>query len=205
MPTYLSVDVFDQKPNRPGRITEGIARRHEVLDTETGKRWLDVKEAAPVADRPEHWPCLGRAAALAQRAWLDVRKGFVVPFWAPTFEPDLELTADIDASATEITVERIDYSARIFPNSNRRRHIVVYARGEAPSYHYISAAVDDGEVETLTITPATPVAWPRSTTVISFLRYCRLGDAFIERRWIGGAYCEAEIPIVEIPKETPAP
>jgi len=203
--TYLSVDVLEQKPDRPGRVAEGFARRHEVLDSETGARWLDVKEAAPVADRPEHWPCTSRAAALAQREWLDARRGFVVPFWAPTFEPDLMLTANVAQDATEMSIQWIEYTARIYPDSNRRRHVAVFALGEAPSYHFINSAVDHDDFETLGITPAAPVAWPAATTVISFLRYCRLGEAFIERRWVSGHSCTAEIPLVEIPKETPSP
>jgi hypothetical protein len=201
---YLGYDVLELIPDRPGTVPEGVTRAHETLDTGTGERWSDVLEAAPVGDRPFHWPCFSRIEALAQRAWLDRRKGVVLPFWVPTWEPDLTLAADAAQSAETITIQRIEYAGLVWPGSYARRHLAVYASGVAASYHYVSAAVDSGgETETLTITPPLPVAWPAATTKISFLRFCRLQEAFNDRRWKGGTFCVAEIPYTEVPKEAP--
>jgi hypothetical protein len=205
MSTYIGHDVLELMPNRPGRISDGVTRAHQVLDTQTGGRWTDVLEAAPVGDRPYHWPCFGRAEALIQRQWLDSRKGLVVPFWVPTWEPDLTLAGDVLQNAEQITILPIEYAGLVWAGSNARRHLAVYALGAAVSYHYVTDASDPGagEPETLTVAPVLPVAWPAATTRISFLRFCRLREAFVERRWMGGGFCEAQIPFVEIPKETP--
>ncbi len=204
MATYLGYDVLERKPSRPGPVAEGTERAHEVLDTRTGTRWTDLLEAAAVGDRPFHWPCFGRAEALAQRQWLDARKGLVVPFWVPTWEPDLSLAVDAPSGAGTITIQRIEYAGLVWAGSYARRHLAVYSRGAAASYHYVSGATDSGgETETLTLTPPPPVDWPAATTKLSFLRFCRLRESHVERRWIGGGFCSAEIPYVEIPKETP--
>jgi hypothetical protein len=201
---YLGFDVLELKPNRPGPVADGVSRAHQVLDTQTGEIWTDLLESAPVGDRPFNWICSDRAEALAQRRWLDARKGLVVPCWVPTWEPDLALAADGVEAATQITIQRVEYSGLVWAGSNTRRHLAVYARGAAPSYHYVSAAVDSGgDTETLTIEPALPVGWPAATTRISFLRFCRLREGFVDRKWAGGHCCDAQIPHVEIPKETP--
>jgi hypothetical protein len=203
---YLGHDVLCLMPNRPGPVPEGTTRAHQVLETQTGGRWIDLLETAPVGDRPFHWPCPGRPAAMAQRRWLDSRQGLVVPFWVSTWEPDLALAADAAQAAEQIIIQRIEYAGLVWAGSNVRRHLVVHARGASPSYHYVSAAVDPGgETETLTITPPLPVACPAAATRISFLRFCRLREAFVTRRWAGGHFCDAEIPYVEVPKEAPVP
>lgn len=207
MTTYLGYDLLESKPDRPGAIPEGIVRTHESLESETGERWTDVLEPAPVADIVFHWPCVGRAAALAQRQWIDTRKGIVVPFWLPTWMADITLAADALQGATEILILPIEYSALVWPASNARRHLAVCARGAAVSYHYVSSATDEGDVETLRITPALPVDWPAATTKISFLRFMRLAepepDRQAERVWRGGHVCLATLRLVEIPLEAP--
>lgn len=205
MPTWLGYDVLELEPNRPGPIVDGISRDREVLDSQTGERWVDVLEAAAPHDKPFVWPCHGRAEALAQRAWLDTRKGLVVPVWVPTWESDLTLAGDALSGATELSIVRIQYAGLLWAASYARRHMAVYATGAAPSYHYVTAAVDpgSGETETLTITPGLATACPAATTRISFLRFCRLAEQFVERTWSGGSYCQSEIPLVEIPKEAP--
>ncbi len=201
--TYLGFDVLELKPDRPGAIPEGTARAHESLDTQTGQRWTDLFEPAPVGDIVFHWPCVGRAAALANRQWMDTRKGVVVPFWAPTWMPDLTLAANANAGASQITILPVEYSTLVWPYG--RRHLAVYARGAAPSYHYVSDA-DDGTVETLTITPVLPVAWPAETTTISFLRFMRVAEpGKVDRVWHGGHFCQATVNFVEIPQEAPTP
>lgn len=201
---WQGYDVLESLPDRQGPTAETVNRAHEVLANPTGVRWTDVLEAAAVAERPWNWPCTSRADALAQRRWLDRRKGLVVPFWAPTREWDLTLASDGTAGGAEITIERIEYSGLMWPGSYGRRHLAVYARGQSPSYHYVSSTVDlGGDTERLTITPALPADWPAATTRISFLRFSRLADPFVERRWAGGCFCRAELPFVEIPKEAP--
>ena len=208
MTTYLGYDLLESKPDRPGAVPEGIVRAHESLESETGERWTDVLEPAPVADIIFHWPCVGRAAALAQRQWIDTRKGIVVPFWAPTWQPDMTLAENALQGATEISIRPVEYTSLLWPDSNARRHLAVHARGAVVSYHYVSAASDEGDVETLEITPVLPVDWPAATTRISFLRFMRLAEPEPERQaervWRGGHFCTATLRLVEIPLEAPA-
>ncbi len=206
MTTYLGYDVLETKPDRPGAVPEGTARAHESLESETGERWTDVLEPAPVADIVYHWPCVGRAAALAQRQWIDARKGILVPFWLPTWMADVTLAEDALLGATEISILPIEYSALVWPASNARRHLAVNVPGKPVSYHYVSAAEDEGDHETLTLSPALPVDSPAATTKLSFLRFVRLAelDRQAERIWRGGHYCSSAIKMVEIPREAPA-
>lgn len=207
MATYLDYDVLELEPSRSGPVAEGLTRAHETLDSQTGERWTDPLEDAAVGDAPFLWLCFSRAEALAQRAWLDRRGGMVVPFWAPTWESDLVLAADADEAAETLTIQRIQYAGLLWAGSNGRRHLAIYPRGGAVSYHYVTEAVDpgSGDTETLTITPALPADCPASTTRIAFLRFCRLSESVVSRIWKSGRVCEASLPFIEIPKEAPAP
>lgn len=205
MATYLGRTVFELIPNRPAAVPEGVTRSHRVLDSVTGARWMDVMEAAAVGDRSLHWPCFTRLEALTQRQWLDARKGVTVPLWIPTFEPDLLLAASASQDDAEITIEPVEYSGRLWPGSYSRRHLAVFARGEPVSYHYVSAASDPGggSAEALTLSPALPCNWSAGTTKLSFLRFCRLKEPFIDRVWVGSHFCDAAIHYLEVSKETP--
>lgn len=202
---YLGYDVMEMVGSRPAAIPEGTTRAVAVLDTETGGRWTDVLEPSAVGDRALHWPAFSRAEALEHRQWLDARKGVVVPFWIPTFEPDLVLAADVSSGLSVIQVQWIQYSGLIWAGSNRRRHLAVYVPGQPVSYHQVISAVDPGTgaAETLIISPPAPCPWPADTTKISFLRFCRLSEPYVDRKWSGGHCCESVNPYVEIPREAP--
>lgn len=202
---YQGLDVLEVEPNRLATLEDALERRFNLLDSLTGGRWPDELEAAPATVRPFVWTAINRAEANHMRSFIDARKGRAVPFWLPSWQQDLTLASDALLDQTILEINWIRYSSLMFPDVAARRHLAIMALGEDPSYHWIDEATDPGDeiVESITIDPGAPRALPAASTILSFLRYCRLEEDEVSWVWESSQVCHALIKVREIPKEAP--
>lgn len=206
MSQYLGIDVLDIKiHNRSEPLDEAVRRSFALIDSETGKRKPDERTAAPNPARPFHWTCFSRAEVNAMQTFLDARRGMAVPFWLPSYQQDLSLNEAAVETETILTIDHVRYAQLMFPNTGARRHIAIYARGQAMFFRKIVDAQDpvDNTTESVTVDSGLPRDLPIDTTVISFLKLCRLDEDGWTISWLSGHTADTVIRVREVPKEAP--
>ena len=204
--TYLGYDVLEFNYNRVGGIEERLHRKFVLLDPKTGKRVTDEQSPAPAGMRPVTRTAHGRAEITAMREFLDARAGRAVPFWLPSFQWDLSLTEDILEGQAIATVRWVRYTQQMWGTTGARRHVALWTLGNgAMDYYSIGDADDpaDYETESLTLDPAAVRAYSKDTTVVSFLKLCRLEDDRVEISYPTGRAAETTIRVRELPLEAP--
>jgi hypothetical protein len=202
---FVSFDVLNAKHNMREQIAESFGRRGQLLDSVTSRRDFDDHATLPFPVRSFQWTCPDRASITTLRAFLDARKGRLNPFWVPTCCWDLQLTANVGVSATDLFIARAGYLDFLFPKTCRR-YLAIFPPGGASVYlRKVTACVaNDAVSEKITIDTGIGVALPAAGTVISFLVLCRLADDLTSITWLDANACEAAIKFVELPLEVPA-
>lgn len=205
--TFLGYDVLTIDYNRAGSQTERAVRKFEVLDPQTGKRTPDEHAPAPTWVRPITWLAIGRAAETELRDFLDARKGSAVPFWLPSLQWDLTLTEDLNEDAAIGTVQWVRYAQQMFGTTGARRHVALWALGDgvAVDCYQISDADDplNYATESITLDPVAVRDYPAGTTVISFLKLCRLEQDEVAVAYRSGNIAEATFMVREVSMEAP--
>lgn len=205
MTSYLGIDVVDINFNRTGAIRESVNRKYDLLDSETGKRFSDEHAPAPAPIRPFTWTAFGRQEIAALRSFIDARHGKAIPFWLPSYQWDLTLAEDLASGSAIATVQWVRYAQQMFGLTGARRHVALWQLGIGTyQFHQVTAATDPGNglTETLQLSPAAGGDQAAATTVISFLKYCRLDNDLTRVRYLGGM-AEAVISVHELPLEAP--
>ena len=205
--TYLDYDVIEVNYNRLGAIEERQRRKFVVLDPGTGKRTADEHSPAPASGRPFIWTARTRAESTAIRDFIDARKGRAIPFWLPSYQWDLRLAEDVLEDQAILSIEWVRYTEQMWGTTGARRHLALFELGqEAMDYYQISDADDpgDGVTESITITPIAERAYPKATTVISFLKLCRLDSDEPEISYPDGKHAQVVFQVRELPQEAPA-
>lgn len=204
--TYLGYDVLELNYNRVGGIEERLSRKFVLLDPKTGKRVADEQSPSPAAARPFTWTAFGRAEIAAMRQFLEARKGRAVPFWLPSFQWDLSLTEDLPETSAIATVQYVRYVQQMWGTTGARRHIALWTIGEGGmDYYRISNASDPANyvTESLTLDPVAVRDYLLETTVISFLKLCRMDSDRVTIEYPSGRVAEATMPVRELPMEAP--
>lgn len=206
MSTYLDFDVLEINPNRIGRIDEVVRRKMALLDNETGPRLVDAHSPAPAPARPFTWTAFGRAEIAAMREFIVARKGRAVPFWLPSYQWELGLSEDAIEDQTIVSINWIRYTEQYFGTTGGRRHLALFEHGiPTMDYYRITDADDPGTrvTESVTIDPGAVRAYPAASTVVSFLKFCRLEDDMVEIEHYDGKTAQATIVVRELPQEAP--
>lgn len=200
---YLGLDVLEIPPNTTGAEKDGYSRSVAHLDPGFGKVTADGRSYGPVPAYEFAWFMDGRSDVDTFKQFIANRKGQAVPFWVPSWCPDLVLAADAAAIDTSIIVQAVDYTSRLF-TKNARRYLAIVLDNGTLIYRHVTLAVNNGNgTETLTLDSAVGSAAPASTTMVSFLRYSRLGEDEITTKWESTTMAQAVLKIVEIPAEAP--
>jgi len=204
---YLGYDVLELNYDRVGAIDERVERKASRLDNKTGKRFIDAESPAANPVRPFSWSAVGKVEKAALRAFLDARVGRAVPFWLPSFQWDLTLKEDLNSGVTIATVVWCRYREQMFGTTGGRRHLALWPYGiGTPMQFYKIADADDpgnGVTESLTLSPGATQTYLKDTTVLSFLKLCRLEDDLVSVRYLGGDVAVATIQVRELPLEAP--
>jgi hypothetical protein len=207
MSTYRGFDVLEIDYNRLGSIEERLHRDFVLLDPRTGKRYADEVAPSPAAVRPFTWSAFGREEMAEMRDFLEARKGRAVPFWLPSYQWDLSLAEDLLTDAAVASVEWIRYTQQYFGTTGARRHLALWTHGVPGSmaYYRVSDADDPatGETESLDLDPVAVRDYDAATTVISFLKLCRLDPDLVSISYPDTTHAEATILVREIPLEAP--
>lgn len=205
--TYLGFDVLELDYNRRAAIEERSQRKFVILDPGTGKRTADAHSPAPANVRPFTWTAIGRSEITQIRTFLDARLGRAVPFWLPSYQWDLELAEDVDEDQTIISINWIRYTQQMFGETGARRHVALWTIGDGSvmDYYQIEDADDPGTevTESLTISPGAARDYAAETTVVSFLKLCRLASDEVKISYPSGRVAEAVISVMEVPLEAP--
>lgn len=205
--THLGFDVLELNYNRTGAIEERSHRKFVLLDQRTGKRAPDEQSPAPAAVRPFTWTAIGRAEITTLRTFLDARIGRAVPFWLPSYQWDLALTEDVNTDQTILSIEWIRYTQQMWSTTGARRHVALWTVGDGSvmDCYGISDANDplDYETESITVDPGAVRDYLAETTVVSFLKLCRLTTDRVAISYPSGRVAEAVISVTELPLEAP--
>jgi len=206
--TYLGYDVLELNYDRLAAVEERTTRKAVLLDPGTGKRTSDEQAPSGAGVRPFTWTAFGRAEIAQVRAFLEARKGMAVPFWLPSLQWDLTLAEDVEEDATIATIEWVRYVQQMFGTTGARRHIALWALGNSSmidAYQVVDATdPNDGETESLTLSPAAVRDYNAAKTVVSFLKFCRLEDDLADVSYLSGNVARATIRVRELPLEAPA-
>lgn len=204
---YRDHDVLVLDYNRDAAIEDRLARDFVILDGKTGLRTPAEHSATPAAGRSFKWTAIGRDEITEMRDFLEARKGRAVPFWFPTFQWDLTLEEDVVATQASVTVTWIRYTQQMFGTTGARRHVAFWTLGDGGTMdcYRIHAATDPGTelTETITIDPTAASDYPAASTVVSFLRLCRLDQDRVKISYPSVNVAEAEILVQELPLEAP--
>ena len=202
--TYRGLDVLEVSPNWGADMKRTIARSLLVLDAGTGDVTVETKSASPIASAPMQWFLADRDSIATFRAFLDRRKGRLSPFFAPSWDQDLILARDVQATDSSLRVRAIGYSRFLFPSGSRRDLALVSKAGDR-AYVRVTNAVDNGDgTETLTLAAPIGTAFFAPWTQVSFLELVRLGSDDVELDWSSSAFATATLATVEVPREVPA-
>ena|GEM_PF-864177 len=205
MSVYLGYDVLELNYNRNQSLQERIDRKVARLDSRTGEKWFDEQSPAPNPTRPFVWTANGKAEMAVLRAFLDARHGRAVPFWFPSFQWDLSLAEDLASTVSIATIVWARYTEQMFGTTGGRRYVALWTYGiPTPLDPYKIADANDpgnGSTESITLSPAATRLYPKATTVISFLKLCRLESDEVEIAYPGGDVAEARIAVRELPLE----
>lgn len=178
--TYLGHPVLDTWPDFG---SDGEVQYDRLLETQdNGTAAPFVADVAGVSLRGWRatWELWGRGQQAAFRGLLYGLHGRRVPIWVPTWQQDLRLAAPMGSATTAMSVEWAGYTlfGRQQPN---RRDIAIELGNGTVLYRRITASVEAGSTETLTLSSALGVAiTPAQVRRISFLCLCTLASDQID-------------------------
>ena len=197
-----TLDVLSTKHNLREKISEVLDRRGDLVSGATGARVFDDHAGLALPSRTFQWTAFDRAACNALLAFLDARRGRLVPFWAPTCQSDLSLACDVLSSTASLLLRASGYTDYLWPQASRH-YIVIWAPGGGILRKITSAVVVDAATERIGIDQETYVPLAAST-VISFLTLCRMAQDTSTLTWFSPWGCEASLNFVELPHEVTA-
>lgn len=183
-PVYQGLEVLTQVPNRADDLVDAIERDWTEVDGETGFVEVDAHTSGPETGRVYFWLLNGRQAIADFKAWLDVRKGKVTPFWMPTWSQDFEQAQDLPALNANFVVKAMGYS-RYYAQHPSRRDLAFIPWVGTPSFRRITASAESaGNTETLTLDSTFPsIVKASDWKAICFLVQVRLDQDQIELVW----------------------
>jgi hypothetical protein len=135
--------------------------------------------------------------------WLAYRRGAYAEFWLPTWRRDFQLVENAADDATELVVAATGYPDSGFQTEARRHLAAIVAGGGA--FTVYPRRIEDAEAngdgtETLTLESPLGVAADRHV-VLSHLVLVRLVDDEATLRWYHPNVAEAEVRMVELPRQ----
>lgn len=207
MTTYAGFELLDQViPNRRGQVPDRLTRKTSRLQPGTGISSGDDLAALGNPVRPFSWPCFSRAEVAVLRAFLDARRGRVAPVWVPTWQSDLALAADAASGATALTLRWAGYTRHLHPMGAVRRHLALWSPGQALTPIKVTTAADpdDGVTESAQLSTPLPRAFPAASTLVMFMRLCRLEEDLASIEWASAEVAECDLSFRELPMEVPA-
>ena len=179
--SYRGADVLLRQPNRIDDITAEYQRLVDVFDNDTGVPVVTDVPNRPFVVRSFQFLLQVRADVAAMRAWLAARAGRQVPFWMPTWERNVEVTAPVAIDALAVTIVAQGF-ATYFQGLPGRQDIALLHRDGTWFFRHITAfEYVDGVVERIVIDEALGRACqPKDFALVCFLELARLESDAVE-------------------------
>lgn len=194
-PTYLGHQVMTDRSFVLSGIDERFQREFELVDGETGIVHGDPLFTYPVEGSILSWDTLTRAGLWAVRQWLYSRRGKQKGFWLPTWNNDLQITANIVSASDEITIQPIGY-----PTQEGIRDIMIRSIAGVNTYKRVESGIAVGATEVLTLSAVAGVdLTPAQVEVISFLNFMRLDADRIEVKHRTASGASIAVAVMEAP------
>lgn len=200
--SYAGFDVLPDEPDRGQDQSLIFERSLHHLDPGTGVTAAWDRAGVPVVHRQAHRLILdGREAIDRLRGFLARRRGRLVPFWWPSWQSDLQMSANLTANDPDLTIKEIGYADGPFLSPARRR--LAFIPKAAEIYYREVLAAEDGApgMEALTLDDGVPVALSKDRTLISYLPFLRLADDEIKFLWQNSHFAELTLDTLELPTE----
>lgn len=173
--TYKDIEVFSLERAKVEWVDPSpyqISRRFQQTGTPTGNDYSRAIDTGSPQTVPIRVLLTSRQAISEFYGWMDARQGKQNPVWIVSEESDLQVTA---RSSAQITIENIGYAAR-YNTHSARRYIAFKKTDGSLVYRKITAAIDNGSTETLSLDLDPPVL--AQIVKVSFLKLCTAPDQF---------------------------
>lgn len=206
MTTYLGFDVLELEPNWGTAGLSDIYLRSAVrLDAGVGKVQVDAQSGGPTVQQAYSWFMQNRTDIGTFKTFLAARAGAAVPFWMPTWKKDLVLASDAGSTDTGIVITYTGFTKYQYPNTARRYIALIATDGSGTkAYMHATSSNDPGTgQETISFSAQLGYAFKAASTMVCFLPLCRLASDIVQTNWHNSTMAEAQLSIIEIPKEVP--
>lgn len=186
-PVMLQPTEWSQDP------TSDYQRTLSELDGLTGGSIVDDETELPDIVTSYRFAMDGRAAIMAHRDFLFARAGRARRMWVPTFTPDIVPVANVGVSATNIDIERTEYTRFVGADVHRRDLRIELNVGTVLYRRIVGSSIIDDATERLTIDSALGVlVHPSDVSMVSYMALCRMESDAIELSWWSGQFAETQ-------------
>lgn len=181
---YRGLPVLETRPNWREDISKAYRRKLQVFDNTTGVQSVDDLSGRPVTVQDYLWTRKGKDDIQALRKWLHARAGKLTPIWVSTYQADLVLTDDVQATDTHIKVQNTGYS-KFIKQAIGRRDVCIRLTDGSRFYRRITASIEvDDQVEQLSIdSQLGQLVKTGDIRMISWLQLCRVESDAVELQW----------------------
>lgn len=185
--THRGYPVLTTRPNWSGGFDVEFARKLALIDSMTGRIFVDDEAELPLATQRMRFLFATRAEVTAWRAMLYALRGRAGAAWIPTWEDDFRVVAPIANTATAIDVEATSYARQINLAPGRSDIRIELTDGTVFYRRITGASEASATVETLQI----DAALGRTVSVadivsVSFMALSRLDSDAVElSHWTG--------------------
>ncbi len=200
--SYQGYPVLDTWPNWESLPREFRSFSGTVLENTTGLAVVKPRADQLRQSMQFSFRFTSRTELAQFRRFIDARRGRQRAFWMPTWQADLVATTD--CSTTTLVVESVEYAGRMFPNA-ARKHLALVNHDRTMHIRGVTAALDNGTTESLTLDAAPSATVVAGKSLIAFLLLVRLQTDVVELVYKSGDHMEATIQVLEVPLEAPAP
>lgn len=177
---YRAEPVFFDKPNWASDMSDEFERQLEILDYQTGARFIEDESNREKWFLTASWPLTSKAKRATFRRWLYARAGQYNGVWLPTHNADLIVTDTINSVDTVINIQYCGY-ALYGAQAIGRRDIAIFANNVVYMRRITGSAEISNNREQLSINQSLGVTLqPSQVTRISFLKYARLAADRVE-------------------------
>lgn len=179
--TYLAHPVLDARPDESEDGSAAFDRlRQSVQYDGAAPLVYDVPDQALRTQRTA-FKLFGRARHTWLRSLLYTLRGRAMPLWLPSFAADLRAAATISGGSTSLVVDWAGYTQFGLARPNRRDLRIELTDGTV-LYRRITAAVEAGDTETLTLSSALDAGsiTPERIRQISFMALATLASDSVE-------------------------
>jgi phage baseplate assembly protein gpV len=204
---YRGLDVLDLEPNAAHTNDTAYRRSLQKLDPGPGALLvIDRSGVATLDAKAVPFMLESRQLIADFLTFLSNRKGRLRPFWYPTWQADLALSAPASAGGTAISIVDTGYTRFQFTSAARRDLAIIFLDGSGILYHRVLTSIEvGGGSETLGLEVALERNIAPATVLVSFLPCSRLAvDDTPEFRWETTDVVEATLQIQSLPGDTPA-